>query len=167
MTIAYRGATHDDLRFVVSAWSTSYKNAHSAGMIHTDDWASVMRAQIERVIAAPHVRTLIAYESTDPLSLYGFVVGDSRPVYALFPNDPTSELVPVIFYVYVKEPYRRAGCARGLAEALGVTATQPFVYTCRTAVVSRLESTGVIARARWNPLIARSLQRERESREHR
>ncbi len=139
--IAFRPASHDDLRFVVSAWSSSYKHAHTAGMIHTDDWADVMHRQIERVLARPDARTVVAFESKDPTFLYGWICGD------------TSEHVPLVFYVYVKEPYRRAGHARHLFEALGVRPSDRFVYACKTAIVPTLARS--IPSARFNPAVLR------------
>lgn len=139
--IAFRPATSDDRRFIVSAWSTSYKHAHTAGMIHTDDWADVMHKQIERVLDRPDARTIVAFESKDPTFLYGWIAGD------------TSEGVPAVFYVYVKEPYRRAGHARRLFAALGVQPGERFVYGCRTAIVPTLARS--IPSARFNPAILR------------
>lgn len=139
--IQHRPATDDDRRFVVSAWSSSYKHAHQAGMIHTDDWAPIMHKQIERVIAWPSTRTIVAFESKDPSHLYGFISGD------------TSERTPVVFYVYTKEPYRRSGHARGLFAALGVNPEQRFLFACKTAIVPTL--AGKIPAARFDPATAR------------
>jgi hypothetical protein len=139
--ISHRPATPDDRRFVVSAWSSSYKTAHTAGMIHTDDWATVMHAQIERLIARPDVRTIVAFERKDPTFVYGFICGD-----------PTGS-VPIVFYVYTKEPYRRSGHARGLFGAIGISPLGRFLYACKTAIVPTL--TGKIPSARFDPSVAR------------
>lgn len=148
MTI-YREANLDDRRFVIGTWASSYKNAHHAGMIASEDWPGVMHRQIEKLITRPLVRTIVAYEPPD--FLYGFICGDA------------SKRVPVVFYVYVKGPYRseetpdgsRSGPrhARGLFTALGVDPARPFLYTCRTAVVSRLY--GKIPLSKFVPAAAR------------
>jgi hypothetical protein len=139
--ISHRPATADDRRFVVSAWSSSYKAAHTAGMIHTDDWATVMHRQIERLIARPEVKTIVAFERKDVSFVYGFVCGD--------PSGP----VPIIYYVYTKEPYRRSGHARGLFGAIGIDPVKRFEYTCSTAVISSMRHR--LPSARFNPALAR------------
>lgn len=141
MSVTFRAAMPDDERFVVSAWSSSYKNSHSAGMIFTDDYAGVMHKQIERVIGWPSTRTIVAFESKDPSHLYGFISGD------------TTERTPVVFYVYTKEPYRRSGHARGLFSALGVNPEHRFLFACKTAIVPTL--AGKIPAARFDPATAR------------
>ncbi len=139
--IAFRPITPDDLAFVVSSWSSSYKSAHAAGMIFTDDWGEVMHRQIKRIVSWGDTTTIVGYESDDPTFLYGFISGD------------TVERVPVVWYVFVKAPYRRSGTARGLFDALGVAPDKPFNFACRTAVVSRLVDK--IPYGRCNPIIAR------------
>lgn len=136
----------DDARFVVSAWSSSYKHSHTAGMIHTSDWADVMHRQINRLLDQPDTRTVVAYESTDPDFVYAFASGD------------TSRAVPVLWYVYVKEPYRRAGHARKLFAALGVDPSRRFWFACRTAIVATL--TRSIPSAKFDPELARYPRRE-------
>lgn len=156
--IAVRDARAGDESFVVSTWSASFKTSHSAGLIQSEDWATVMHEQIAKVLARAGARTLVAYERTDPSFLYGFIAGDT-----------TDARMPVVFYVYVKEPYREAGWengkrigdgyARQLFRALGVDPARPFVYVCKTPIVSRL--AGKIPMARWNPLVARYPQHPR------
>jgi hypothetical protein len=137
MTISHRPATTDDRRFIVAAWSSSYKTSHRAGMIHTDDWAGIMRTQIERVLDRPDARAVVAYEKADPAFVYGFIAGD------------TSDAIPVIFYCYTKEAYRRTGIARGLFAALGVDPGHRFVYCCETGIVASKLRTK-IPNARFN-----------------
>jgi len=115
-------------------------------MIHTDDWATVMHAQIERILDRPDAQTVVAFESKDDSFLYGWICGD------------TSEPTPSVFYAYVKEPYRRAGHARRLFAALGVRPEQRFVYACRTAIVPTLSRS--IPMARFNPEILRYPKRK-------
>lgn len=140
MTIAFRAATADreftnsDRDFIVATWSSSFKKSHSAGIIQAEDWASVMHPQIEKVLNRPSMRAVIAFDRDDPDFFYGFIAGD------------TSESTPVVAYVYVKEPFRRSGIARGLFAALGVDPMQRFVYACRTGIVSTLSSKIPFAR---------------------
>lgn len=152
MTIAYRSMLDEDRMFVIANWSSSFKHAHAAGMIHTDDWATVMHAQIGRVLDRPDARTIVAFENTDPAFTYGFICGDTA-----------AGRTPTVFYVYVKEAFRKAFYARGLFAELGVDPTKPFDYVCKTAMVARLAMK--IPHARWNPDIARFTERaERNTR---
>ncbi len=143
MNVAFRAATPEDLRFVVSAWSSSFKASHFAGMLYTDDWAAVMHPTIERLIARAGTRTIVAFDRARPGFIFGFIAGD------------TSGPEAVVHYVYVKEPYRLEGIARRLLAELGISPDQRFTYTYRTGIVRRLIDAGKVPRADWNPLIAR------------
>jgi hypothetical protein len=134
MTILHRAALDADRQFIVSAWSASYKKAHTAGIIQAEDWAGIMRPQIEKVLDRPDARAIVAYDKTDPDFLFGFIAGD------------TSEATPVVFYVYAKEAYRRTGIARGLFAALGVDPRERFVYPCKTGIVATLSAKIPFAR---------------------
>ncbi len=161
----YRDATHDDRRFIVSAWASSYKSAHAAGMIASEDWATIMHPQIAKLLSRAGTRAVIAYEPEGDLGdfTYGFIAGD-----------PTHDL-PIVFYTYVKEPFRsqpiagqpgsRSGPrhARGLFSAIGIDPGKPFLYACRTAIVARI-SHKFDRRARFVPAAARyaNYQQERD-----
>ncbi len=120
-------------------------------MIASEDWPTIMHPQIAKLIDRPTTRTLVALEPPD--FLYGFISGD------------TSGSIPIIFYVYVKGPYRSSDApggkrsgprhARGLFAALGVDPARPFIYTCRTAVVTELAIADKIPLARFKPGPAR------------
>jgi hypothetical protein len=136
MTIAFRLATKADAdrQFIVATWSSSYKKAHTAGIIQADDWAGIMHAQIPKILARPGMRAVIAVDKADPDYFYGWIAGD------------TSDVVPVVAYIYVKEPYRRQGIARGLFAALGVDPSKRFIYPCKTGIVAELSSKIPLAR---------------------
>lgn len=148
--IAYRPADlapdSDDRTFVVSTWSSSYKSSHFAGLIAAADWAGIMHGQLGKILDRPSTTVLVA---TAPASsfLYGFVAGN------------LTRRLPIVYYVYVKDPFREDGIARGLFAALGVDPRQPFLYTCRTSVVARLEDRASgrskIPLARFTPAAAR------------
>lgn len=124
MTIAFRpaaGADSEDRRFIIATWSSSWKRSHSAGLIRSDRWAALMRPEFDGHLDRDGTRAVIACDGDDPNYFYGWIAGDM------------SEATPVIFYVYVKEPYRRTGIARRLFEALGVDPAMRFVYVCEPA----------------------------------
>jgi hypothetical protein len=142
--IAHRDARDEDLAFVIPTWSRTYKMSRQSGMIASEDWASVMHPQIRKVVALPETRTVVAYESTDPTVLYGFIAGDP--------------IVPLVHFVLVKEAFRRAGCARGLFAALGVDPARRFFYTCWTPAC--LHCADKIPLAQHEPKIARYARTE-------
>jgi hypothetical protein len=159
---SYRAATPADRAFVIATWASSYKGAHAAGMISTEDWPAIMHVQIAKLLDRPGTRTIVAYDpSDDDDFLYGFIAGD------------VTGHLPVVYYVYVKGPYRsemagklRSGPrhARGLFAALGVDPEAPFLYTCRTSVVTRLGHK--IRNARFAPAAARYTNYQEERHEH-
>jgi hypothetical protein len=129
----------DERAFVIATWASSYKHSHYAGLISSEDWASVMHGQLGKLLDRPTTRVLVAWDP--PAFLYGHIVGD------------TSSPMPVVHYTYVKDPFREAGIARGLFAALGVDPARPFLYTCRTSMAARLADK--IPFARLTPAAAR------------
>jgi hypothetical protein len=115
-----------------------------------DDWFDVMRPQVNLILDRRHVVTTVAYETdeTDHIAdLYGFITADqSRPS-------------PLVYYCYVKQPYRRGGFARALFNAIGVDPSRPFRYVCKTAAAARLVAK--IPMARWDPLAGRFPSQEK------
>ena len=152
--IAYRDADLRDVvgnserRFCIDAWLKSMKSSHAAGLIDAYQWYAVMIPQLDRIWARPGVRTMIAYNPEtrpgDAAGLLGFICAepDSAP--------------PLVYYVSVKEAYRRMGIAQKLFKAIGISPTKRFDYACKTAVLS-YPSTLVekVPLAKWNPVGAR------------
>jgi hypothetical protein len=141
MTIAFRPAELDDAQFIVSTWSRGFKTSRSAGMIASEDWERVMHPQIQKVLARADVRTVVAFENTDPAFLYGWISADP----AASP--------PIVFFCYVKESYRRAGYARGLFATVGIDPHLRFNYTCWTPIIHKLGLK--IPNAKHDPNLAR------------
>lgn len=142
--IAHRAAGAVDRNFVAKSWVASYRDADSAGFIAVDDWYLVMIPQVVKAMARPDVRVWIAYETSNPnpsANAYGFLVAD------------TAERPPLVYYVFVKEAYRRAGVARGLFAAAGIAPDQPFNFVCDTPMAHRLRRK--IPLARWAPKLGR------------
>lgn len=161
MTLYRPMTTADDRRFVLSAWSSSYKRSHHAGLITSEDWTVIMHGQIGKIIDRPTTRTIIAYSPPD--TLVAFVSGD------------TSHVMPVVHYVYVKDPYRselapdgnRSGPrhARALFRELGVDPLAKFLFTCRTYVCTELQDK--IPAARFTPAAARYTDYHEHQERHR
>jgi hypothetical protein len=150
---AYRSdLTPSDRRFVIATWSSTYKSAHAAGLITDEDWPVIAHAQFGKVIDRPMTRTIVAYEPDGFLT--GWICGVA------------SGAVPIVHYVFVKAGYRTVWLpgdrwsgprhARALFRALGVDPDQPYLYSCKTPIVSALERAGKIPRgARFCPQAGR------------
>jgi hypothetical protein len=160
--LAFRPAGEHDQKFIVDAWISSYRDAKTAGLIQVEDWYAVMIPQIEKVLCRPDVRAIVAVIPgvTDRVSdLVGFIVVDTEDNPAL------------VYYVFVKEHYRRAGngklwsghgVARALFAAAGVDPAKPFNYVCSTPMCRILERK--IPMSRWTPQFGRFPKHERRSR---
>lgn len=167
MTLTFRAAElgtaaepEPDRLFVVDSWVASFRDAFTAGLIQVEDWYAVMIPQINKVLDKPDVRTVVAsMPGVDRVAdLLGFVVAE--------PEGP----VPLVYYVFVKEHYRRGGrgriwggpgVGRGLFGAIGVDPARPFNYVCSTPMCRTLERK--IPMARWRPLLGRFPKHERRS----
>lgn len=167
--IAFRPAelgTHTepgpDRKFIVDSWAGSYRDAFTSGLIQVEDWYEIMIPQLGKVLARPDVVATVACIPTAPdrvADLVGFIVAD------------TTERPPLIYYVFVKEHYRRAGrgrlwggpgIGRGLFDAIGVNPSQPFNYVCSTPMCRTLARK--IELSRWQPHLGRFPKAERRRR---
>src|SRR5262245_50434873 len=152
MTFAFRAADlehREERHFIVDSWVRSFQFAHAAGVIAVEKWFEVMIPEVERLLTRPGSRTIVAYRTgqKDRLAdLQGFITVDT--------DDPEWGQ-PIVHYVFVKEPYRGAGLARGLFAAASVDPQKPFLYTATTGAVSKIYQSRKIPFARWDPLIAR------------
>ena len=148
-----------DRDFVVSGWSSSFRQSFHAGMLSMESYALVMHREIARILDHPSTETLVAEElgQTDHLGrpfLYGFLTRRRG--------------APYVYYCYVKSPYRRgqlrhglrAGYATPLFAAAGIDPRAPFGYACQTPYVSKLARR--IPLAQWDPLPARYLETSNE-----
>lgn len=153
MTIDYRPASARDHKFIIGSWEASYRLANTSGMILMSDWAAIMRDQIAKVLDRPYVSTIVAHETNDPdpvADLYGFITAEP------------DESPPLVYYVYVKDNFRKFGIARGLFGAMGIDPLLPFAYVCSTPIVPKVARK--IPCARWQPIMGRY---SREKRKHR
>ena len=153
MKLAFRPMADWDKTFVISSWLDAHRSSYSAGLWPMHIWHKHEGPIREWHLSQPNVRTLVAYEATDPEFLYGWVAAD-----------PTEQRVPsrdgsvrywpaLVLFVFVKQSYRREGIARALFDAVGVDPSKPFVYSCNTVTASRLASK--VPLARFDPLVAR------------
>lgn len=137
--------------FVVSSWSASYKQSKTAGLITDEDWPKVMHDQIGKILARPASTVILGVDDKSPTFFYGWIAGDK------------SGRVPVVYYCYVKEPYRRNGYENGVRvgdgygrrflRAFGLEGKDHFLFSCMTPVIQDIGAK--IPRARWEPAAAR------------
>jgi hypothetical protein len=164
--IHHRPMQPGDRRFVVASWTSSYRRSPHAGLIDDDDWWAVMSAQVEKVLARPGVRVVVAADPTETdgvADLFGYLVWE--------PPAPTRR-EPLVFYCYVKQGYRwdpdskhNPRIASGLFKAAGIDPRAPFLFVCNTQAVTYLSEAGKLPRATWRPLLGRNFKPRDHGRE--
>jgi len=189
--IKYRPARADDVQFIIRTWIDSYKGAHGAGILSIPelavpcacgrpiryDFGAVMEVTLATILQRPGVTTWTAHNPREraPHDLYGYLVSETDPNVPTWVPNGTDELgkpvykleiatsdQPLVHFVFVKNAYRMLGIARALFVAAGIDPAAPYLYTCKTSNVSKLERAGVMPRARWFPLSARFPKDKRE-----
>lgn len=145
MTLSVRPAEDEDRHFIVNGVITSYRmSMTAANLVPMESYRAVMWPAIEAIMARPNVRSVVAYETTETdriADLYGFILADT----VLHPA--------LVYYVFVASPYRRAGIARRLFEAIGVDPRKPFSMAATTEWTHRLQHK--IPMAKYRPILAR------------
>lgn len=140
--IAFRPAAEHDLDLVFATWLSSFRNARARGPIPRSMYRDVYAAAIRDLLNRPSVRLLVAYvpdEEKGHADLFGWICFELGPP-------------PVVHFIYVLHPYRRQGLGRQLFQAAGIDPGGPFLYSYKTAVVSRLVDK--IPRALWDQMPA-------------
>lgn len=163
MGLAFRRAEARDKRLIVDSFLESYRHAHAAGLISMESWRDVMAPQFERILSRRGVGTWVAYHPAerDPRAdLYGWISVErdfNIPMRVKVGMRWEEQMVPceapLVHFIFVKQPYRRLGVARGLFKAAGVNPVDEFLYTAKTPVLGKLAAQ--IPLARWAPLVAR------------
>jgi GNAT superfamily N-acetyltransferase len=178
--IEYRQAVASDVQFIIRSWIDSYKGAHGAGILSIPefaipcecgkpiryDFSAVMEVTLAKLLTRPGLTTWVAHNPREraPHDLYGYIVsetGANVPTYVPV-GDGDFKLVierssgPLVHFIFIKRDYRKIGIGRALFKAAGIDPAKPYLYTCRTANIAKLEKAGVVHRdARWFPLSAR------------
>ena len=144
-TPTIRTATPSDMVFVASSWRSCYRSSHFAGPIPMDLYNSLYRDIISRVLARRDIQVRVSAKDED---IFGYVVFEHG----------------VLHWLYVKDPYRRLGCARALFESAKFAQGASFVYTFKTAdaaeVIRKKHLMG-----KFNPMIVRYAE-DKEIKEH-
>ncbi len=140
-------AREKDLGLVYDAWLDAFYDAHASGPMPSDVYRAAYRETIRRILTM--TPALVARSPRDENLLYGFVCATAAP--------------PVLYFLYVKQPYRRRGFARALMQHVGLTPAKRFVFTFKTALATELVEHW--PHARFDPLMLRRLRR-RETKEN-
>lgn len=135
-------AGESDLGLIYGNWLDSFYDAHAAGPLPGDVYRASYRETIDRILARAGVRALIARSPRDADALYGFVVAAPG----------------ILYYLYVKQPYRRRGIADALMREVGFGRAARFTYLFKTELATALGKRW--QGARWDPIAARRLGRE-------
>jgi len=186
--IRYRPAVASDVQFIIRTWIQSYKGAHGAGILSIDefevpcecgrpvryDFSAVMEVTLARLLQRPGLTTWVAHNPRErpPHDLYGYLVsetGANLPRYVFGGEEqPRLEVKyatePMVHFVFVKHLYRKMGIARALFQVAGIDPAEPFLYTCKTSNLSKLEQAGKLSREKhsWFPLSVRFAKQPRE-----
>lgn len=127
-------ATPEDRGAILDSWLKSYRNADSAGLIPTDEWALVMAPVLEDILDRSEA---LVMRGTTPGTTYGWLVHEGREL---------------VHYIYVWHAYREKGVATALLNAAGLASK--FFYSCRTPVGEEFVRRRV-PRPKFNPKYAR------------
>jgi hypothetical protein len=183
--IQYRQAVASDVQFIIRTWIDSFKGSHGAGILSIHelavpcscgkpiryDFGAVMEVTLANLLQRPGLTTWVAHNPRErpPHDLYGYLVSETEPNVPTYVRGADGESVlkvetspePLVHFVFVKRIYREMGIARALFHRAGIDPRAPYLYTCKTPNVSKLEKAGVMPNARWFPLSARFTRREK------
>jgi GNAT superfamily N-acetyltransferase len=99
MDLRIRPATEGDMGYVIDSWGRSLRAEYPE--VRTRDFVGVLREGIKRRINKEEGEVSIAYPGEDPSLIIGWSV---------------LRVDGLIHFIYVREPYRRAGVARFLLD---------------------------------------------------
>jgi len=160
--LAHRDAIPSDLEFIRYTWAASYKFSHFAGPTPMGKYRERMHEDIQEWLCRQGVVALVAHKPGElpPDDAYGWVVAERDVVAPMDVWDNGRREArwkalpqPLLHYVYVKQPYRRLGVARGLLSAVGDDCDRVIYHTFSTAVVPKIQAER--RRQRLHPLALR------------
>lgn len=108
-----RPAVGDDLSFIYSTWSRSYRYDSPVGRAcKNSTFFKEYNRIIDYILSQPDTKVLVAAKPDEPNVFFGYIVGQPG----------------ILHYVFVKEAFLIHGIAKALFEELG----SPAVYTHKT-----------------------------------
>jgi GNAT superfamily N-acetyltransferase len=133
----------------MDAWIESFRESHAAGPIPMAMYRRFYREVLTWILEREGCQVLVACNSEDENQVFGFLVHETGNL-----DRRTRRPVPVIHYLFIKQPYRRLGVASELLRAAKIDPRHPFLFTFKTATgtdVIRKKKLG----ANWSPLLVR------------
>ena len=164
--IGYRVAEEGDMRFIRHAWVESFRTSHYAGVIPMKIYFQLYHDIIREILERDGTRVLIAFNSSHPSQIFAFLAHEA------------GFSLPLVHYVYVKEDFRQLpqkdssfknGLATMLMQKIDIPGKDPFYYTFKTGIWSRLTKwSGPFSGAIYKPLYARfdEVEAKAHDREH-
>lgn len=159
----------DDRSFVVESWISSFR--HRPSIVSVGDWHGVMSVAIGRILAQPAISVIMATDAdADPgiADLIGWMAYEPRAVDRAYdeqtrrydyrrvpPAEQTRDMDPLVWYVFVKAPYRKHGIARRMFAHAGIDPRDRFHYIASTNAVAELSAAGKLRRATCRPQLGR------------
>lgn len=121
----------DDRRYVVQTWRANLRTTREHGAKSHAEFRRDVDDPIDRIMARPDTRVLIASPSTgDELTIAGYLVYTPLNV-----SDGTN----VVHYLYTRRGARGTSCAQRLATTAGLN-SGPILYTFRGPRAAALTS---------------------------
>jgi hypothetical protein len=93
-----------DLNFVLSTWLKSYRNSDFAISIPNDIYFQFHQGLISQILLHPQNSLTILCSPEDPDQILGYIAYNTEQ--------------PIIYYAYIKYPFRRLGLGRYLFEGI-------------------------------------------------
>lgn len=160
----------DDRSFIVETWIASWRNRPS--IIGVGDWHGVMSLAIGRILAQPEITVSVLADAdaeAGAADLIGWLAYEPHAVDRSYDERsrgfeyhrvPLAEqhrgLEPLVWYCFVKAPYRKRGMARRLFERAGIDTSRRFHHVAETPAVNEMRVAGKIRQAAYRPQLGRA-----------
>lgn len=118
--IVVRDAEPEDLNFIKSSWFKSYRSSKSAGVIPNDLYYEYMNRVFENLVG----RGATIRVATAADRILGWICSEF-----------TTDMKPVVHYIYVKDPYFKFGVGELLRDEAFPDLLEPGFYTCESKIV--------------------------------
>ncbi len=142
--------------FVVTTWLESFYESYFAGTFAwkgTPGYEAVYRPSFEGMLDRPTAKCRVVTLASDPSLFVAWCLTDHQHGFERISQ-------PILHYVYVKGPYRRAGIATELIVGTGIDPRREFRFSHRTRDWDRMTQEGLRKKdawlgARFDPTMAR------------
>ena len=151
---AIREYRDDDEAFIYNSWLKSFRGAHFSGVLPSDLYYEAYRTLIDRILFDDRTSIAVCHNIENENQIFGYAVAADL-----------GEHQPVLHYIYVKDPFRRAGIMKELVRHLQIERLERFFYTFRTGICKKLTGpTGVFPMASFKPSLGSKYNHGSDSR---